>query len=1144
MADARTIKTTIELTGEGSYSQKLKEISNALKGVASEQRVVDATFDAGDKSLAAQTARYDALRDKLDLQKQKLEEIRQEYERVVAAEGKDSDHAQRLAREYNNTSAQVAKTEKALEALGDEMDGTAAKSEKLKAATEAQKKALMDVAHQAEETAAKLAKAMGAAITATVSGSVKSFMDFESEMSMVDTLADKTVMSLDELSDQALETSRRTGIEAKEIAASAYGALSAGVDTRNVMSFMESAGKAAKAGRATLDDAIDGATSAMNAWGIAYDQADAVYSKFLIAQDKGKTTLGEMAKQMGQVTGLAPQLGVSLEEVLASVAALTKNGVQTNSAFTGLKAIMSSVLKPTKEAQETAAALGISFDAASLQAKGLTGFLADIEAKTHGDSEALAKLFGNVEGLSKVMLLGGAAAGDYQDALGAMANSAGRLDEAFATVTDNRAARLNMALNSLKVNAIQFGRSLAPYVDMAAEALGKLSDAISGMNDEQMRAALQTGLMITGALGILGSMSKIAAASKTLMAVFSGPAGWITLGVAGVAALVAGLTQLDLKLPTLERSMDRLFGEIDQANIDKFNRAFEMTLTPDLSLDTETLKTEVTSVYEEIGTALTDGLPDTTEVVSGLEEKVRALYSSAVDQIETWVNEEIAKLDVNSATYDQDVANITAKGEELKTSLQGQEAATVAFIHSMAGKSTEYVLQHLGELDEIEAAVQKTIEQLEYAKSLSGEAGEQASKITKAGSARDIETIGRGFAYEKNKRDTQLAERTAKYQADLTEHNSKFRENMTAEEQKAFEKAGEDLKTTYEQETAVIEGEYRDSILQLLQGMGQSLEAANPEAAEKVKQAAEKMKLAEELQQVMAGELKPENASDTLKNIFADNFGQTLERAFSPENNPLEKGIAKGWGAALLQNLTNEIDSATEGADLDYLGDAIEGALGQGVFDGIDGLDLSSSTERFKALFGEVGQGGAEGFTEGLSEGNGGASDAGSELGDNAVKGAQSALQVNSPSRVFRKIGENAGAGLVQGLLSKRGAVYAAARQLAQAAEQGARITLEVHSPSRVFERIGSYTAEGLIRGVARQADAVERAMSNLVNPAGIVPAAAMSGEPSRAPAQPSITQYNEIRYSGAFTRSEARRFGRVLYAQMAADATARGSRG
>lgn len=1138
MADARTIKTTIELTGEGSYSQKLKEISNALKGVASEQRVVDAQFDAGDKSLAAQTARYDALRDKLELQKRKLEEVRQEYERVVAAEGKDSDHAQRLAREYNNTSAQVAKTEKALEALGDEMDGTAAKSEKLKAATEAQKKALMDVATQAEKTAAKLAKAMGAAITATVSGSVKSFMDFESEMSMVDTLADKTVMSLDELSDQALETSRRTGIEAKEIAASAYGALSAGVDTRNVMSFMESAGKAAKAGKATLDDAIDGATSAMNAWDIAYDQADAVYSKFLIAQDKGKTTLGEMAKQMGQVTGLAPQLDVSLEEVLASVAALTKNGVQTNSAFTGLKAIMSSVLKPTKEAQETAAALGLSFDAASLQAKGLTGFLADIEAKTHGDSEALAKLFGNVEGLSKVMLLGGAAAGDYQDALGAMAGSAGRLDEAFATVTDNRAARLNMALNSLKVNAIQFGRSLAPYVDMAAEALGKLSDAISGMNDEQMRAALQTGLMITGALGILGSMSKIAAASKTLLTVFSGPAGWITLGVAGVAALVAGLTQLDLKLPTLERSMDRLFGQVDQELIDRGNRAFEMTLDPDLSLDTKNLETEVTNVYDEIGTALTDGLPDTTEVVAGLEEKVRALYSSAVDQIETWVNEEIAKLDVNSATYDQDVANITAKGEELKTSLQGQESATVAFIHSMAGKSTEYVLQHLGELEEIEAAVQETIDKLEYAKSLSGDAGQQASKITKAGSARDIETVSRGFAYEKINRDTQIAELESQYQADLTELNAKYDE-LGAE---AYNAAAEKLNADLESKRQGVEDTYKASILEMLEGMGQSLEAANPEAAEKVRKAAEGMKLGEEMRHVLAGELKPEAASDELKQSFQEFTGQTLERAFNPEN-AIEAGLAATWGTELMQQMTNEISTGIEGADLGYLNEAIEVALGQGVFDGIDGLDMTSSTERFKALFGEVGKNGAVGFGEGLSEGNGDASEAGSELGNNAVKGAQSALQVNSPSRVFRKIGENAGAGLVQGLLSKRGAVYAAARALAQAAESGARITLEVHSPSRVFERIGSYTAEGLIRGVARQADAVERAMSNLVNPSGIVPAAAMSGEPTRAAAQPAITQYNEIRYSGAFTRSEARRFGRALYAQMAADATARGSR-
>ena len=226
----------------------------------------------------------------------------------------------------------------------------------------------------------------------------------------------------------------------------------------------------------------------MNAWKIASSESTSVFEKLLVAQDKGKTTLGEISKQIGQVTGLAPQLNISLEETLAAVAALTKNGVQTSSAISGLRAVMSNVIKPTAEAAETAKTLGLEFNAAALQSKGLTGFLQDVLDKTGGGTEELAKLFGSVEGLSQIMLLGGSAAGDYADALEAMQNSTGRLNEAFNIVTDNSAARLEGALNRLKNNAIEFGQTLSPYIDMASGSLEKLSKYISGLSETEQKA--------------------------------------------------------------------------------------------------------------------------------------------------------------------------------------------------------------------------------------------------------------------------------------------------------------------------------------------------------------------------------------------------------------------------------------------------------------------------------------------------------------------------------------------------------------------------------------------------------------------------------------------------------------------------------
>jgi len=52
------------------------------------------------------------------------------------------------------------------------------------------------------------------------------------------------------------------------------------------------------------------------------------------------------------------------------LALLTRNGVQTSEAITSIKAIISSFLKPTKEAADVAEQMGLKLDAAALKAKG------------------------------------------------------------------------------------------------------------------------------------------------------------------------------------------------------------------------------------------------------------------------------------------------------------------------------------------------------------------------------------------------------------------------------------------------------------------------------------------------------------------------------------------------------------------------------------------------------------------------------------------------------------------------------------------------------------------------------------------------------------------------------------------------------
>lgn len=1163
MADDRTIRTTIELSGEGSYANKLKQIENSLKQVNSVQRVVSAQYGKDDRSLAALTARQSVLQDKLDLQRRKLEAIREEYDRTVEAQGESSEAAQRLARDFNSASAQMFRTERDLQGIEEELSqmanaaeetGNAAENaadnigdlsqaardsqanmDRATSATNSYRDALNSAKEAAEKLADKAGTAMGAAAAGVATVSVKEFMGFEQQMSKVETLADQSVKSMSELSAEALEASNASGVAARDIASAAYDALSSGVDTANVMDYMTKAAKAAKAGQAELGDTVNGSTSIMNAWKIAYSDAGDVFNKLLVAQDKGKTTLGEISQSIGQITGIAPQLNISLEETLAATAALTKNGVQTSSAITGLRAVMSNVLKPTAEAAEEAQRLGIEFNAAALQSKGLTGFLADIVDKTEGSSDSLAKLFGSVEGLSQIMLLGGTAAADYEDALAAMASSSGRLDQAFNTTTANRADQLAMALNRLKNNAIEFGGSLAPYIDMASDSIGKLSDTLSGMTAEQMKNTFQTGLFIAGALKIVGAMSKITAAARTTAALFSGPAGWIGLGVAGITTLIGVLGRAESSSERAEKAMAGLFEPKDQEQVNQFNIGYEAQINASVK-QTGNLSQDVSSVFEEISNALTDGLPDTSDVVAGLEGQVQAVYGSAIGQVEQWVNDEIGKLDINSATYDEDVKNIQEKGATMTSALATQQEATIQFISTMSGKSTEEVKARLAELGDIEGKVQEIIAEITRADNLAKEQGKQASKIVKSGGATNSETVGRAFGYEQSEYKSNIAKIEAQYQKDKLALEAKYDELEKGEYQNQYK----ELEDKYTTDTAAALTAYQTSVSELLAGLGTTFAESNPEMAEQLKTAVADMDMAQRITEMLEAGI-PEEIPEDIKSRFAEVMGGAfdLDSMLKAGENGEVYGALNNFAETLMASAGDSLANVDTG----FIGDAIGAAMQQGAFEGIEGVDLSTTEGQLQAMLQTVGENGGKGMESGLSSTSGNVSAAASDLGTDAARAAKLALRENSPSKVMYDIGANAGQGLANGINSKYSAVYSAAKRLAAAATAGARITLQIHSPSKVFERFGEYTGDGMIKGVNRKVNAVQRAMKNMVNPAGITAQGAEYGAPGRSGSAYGSSTVNNInvRYSGAFTRTEARRFGAALNNQMAAEAAARG---
>ena len=265
---------------------------------------------------------------------------------------------------------------------------------------------------------------------------------------------------------------------------------------------------------------------------------------------------------MGQVTPIANSLNVSTQDLFSSIAILTKNGVQTSSAVTGLKAAYSNILKPTSDAAKTAKQLGLDFSAAHLQSVGWSQFLGEVREKAGGNQEAMAKLFGSVEALNAVTVLAGEGFGDMANAQDYMQKNTGLLTESYEKMLTPQ-ERIQQSLVRMQNIGIRIGEKVLPYVEKALDYVDGLAAKFQDMPDDKIEQIMKVaaigaaigpavtmfGKLLVGASKVFGMLSKVKAAGGALKFVFaamSAPAGAVIavlLGIVAVAAIV--VTHID-----------------------------------------------------------------------------------------------------------------------------------------------------------------------------------------------------------------------------------------------------------------------------------------------------------------------------------------------------------------------------------------------------------------------------------------------------------------------------------------------------------------------------------------------------------------------------------------------------------------------
>lgn len=241
-------------------------------------------------------------------------------------------------------------------------------------------------------------------------------------------------------------------------------------------------------------------TTVLNSYGMAAENAGKITDQMLMTQNLGKTTFGDLAQGIGSVATAASLAKVSTDDLFASMAILTKNGVQTSEAFTGFQGILSAVSKQSQQTVKTAAALGLDFTPEHLGQVGWIKFLEEVKAKVGDDQTAIQHLFGRVEAANAFKVLT-KDLGQLKDAQAAMGNSMGATELAFNKML-TPAEKNKIAMNQMKNALMDLRGVVAPVVMATAQAVKAFTGWWNGLSDGQKAFAVHA-IQVVAAFGAI-----------------------------------------------------------------------------------------------------------------------------------------------------------------------------------------------------------------------------------------------------------------------------------------------------------------------------------------------------------------------------------------------------------------------------------------------------------------------------------------------------------------------------------------------------------------------------------------------------------------------------------------------------------------
>ncbi|WP_437396646.1 phage tail tape measure protein [Flagellimonas lutimaris] len=322
---------------------------------------------------------------------------------------------------------------------------------------------------------AALAVGATAAFATIGNGAYNMAKDFEQAMKEVATISDAVQEDFQGISNSVFDLSKITPDGPEKLAKAYYQIVSAGYDGAKGLKLLEVSAKSAIAGVTDTITSADGLTTILNSFNIEVEKSDEVADSLFNTVKLGKTTFEELSSNISQVGPIAASSNIPLNEVLATVASLTKQGVPTAQAMTQIRSAIvglneSGRLDGTKTLQENMQALYNTLE---------------------GNQTLIQGEIGRIEGVQAILAIAGKNAQSANKDLQSYQNTIGATEKAFQEMATSNVNQWAILRNRIKATTQGIGDTILEFSSEIAkffnDALEPSDRVIENLEKERLK---------------------------------------------------------------------------------------------------------------------------------------------------------------------------------------------------------------------------------------------------------------------------------------------------------------------------------------------------------------------------------------------------------------------------------------------------------------------------------------------------------------------------------------------------------------------------------------------------------------------------------------------------------------------------------